>query len=337
MARQQQHATPPPTPPPPADSPPPTPPAQHVSRAPRRGADARSPTNGGLSSERPRRTRSDGAPPAGTPKAVAPIPFAEEQTAAAPLYIAHDNGPLGDAMTRLGGRGEVLVETKRGALLCLVYGRVRYSGPVEAARSVGGALLKGDRGSLVLELDRCHARLVDLASRTRPGSSDFECLSLLDGAPVPFSTADDVRAFFAGCESRVDVILSPQRFRDDGKQPKSAVAVDEAPFCPYWDTDVPPRKLAPQFRSAGVGYIRLGDDMSRNGLAFVSCDGSSFISDAGGAEPPPSAAAVSVSRARLRGSQPRYPGREPATPPSPACSDSSAVRAGAKRLNVHKW
>ena len=82
----------------------------------------------------------------------------------------------------------------------------------------------------------------------------------------------------------------------------------------YWDTDVPPRKLAPQFRSAGIGYIRLGDDMSRNGLAFVSCDGSSFISDAGGAEPPPSAAAVSVSRARLRGSQPRYPGREPATP-----------------------
>ena len=136
---------------------------------------------------------------------------------------------------------------------------------------------------MVLELDRCHARVVDLASRTRPGTSDFECLSLNDGDAVPFETKRDVEAFFAGCESRVDVILCPQRFRDDGKQPKTVVSVDEAPYCPYWDTDVPPRKLAPQFRSAGIGYIRLGDDMSKNGLAFVSCDGSNFLSDAGGA------------------------------------------------------
>ena len=32
------------------------------------------------------------------------------------------------------------------------------------------------------------------------------------------------------------------------------------------------RKMAPQFKSNGVGYIRLGDDMSKNGVAFLSGD-----------------------------------------------------------------
>ena len=38
--------------------------------------------------------------------------------------------------------------------------------------------------------------------------------------------------------------------------------------------------MAPQFRSRGVGYIRLGDDMSRNGTAFLSTDaGVSFLDE----------------------------------------------------------
>ena len=77
------------------------------------------------------------------------------------------------------------------------------------------------------------------------------------------------------------MVLAPQRLRDDGRPPKSLVSVNEAPYLPYWDTDSPPRRLAPQFRSAGVGYIRLGDDMSRNGLSFISCDAASFLLDAG--------------------------------------------------------
>jgi hypothetical protein len=39
------------------------------------------------------------------------------------------------------------------------------------------------------------------------------------------------------------------------------------------------RSMAPQFKSNGVGYIRLGDDMSANGVAFLSHDGcDSFFS-----------------------------------------------------------
>ena len=114
---------------------------------------------------------------------------------------------------------------------------------------------------------------------SQPGSSVVT--SLIEGEAIPFSTVEDCRAFFRGCTSRVDVVLAPQRLRDDGRPPKSLVSVNEAPYLPYWDTDTPPRRLAPQFRSAGVGYIRLGDDMSRNGLSFISCDAASFLLDAG--------------------------------------------------------
>lgn len=51
--------------------------------------------------------------------------------------------------------------------------------------------------------------------------------------------------------------------------------------------------MAPQFRSRGVGYLRLGDDMSRFGTAFLSLDaGHSFLGP-GGAAPPQSIDACS--------------------------------------------
>ena len=115
------------------------------------------------------------------------------------------------------------------------------------------------------------------------------------------------------------MVLAPQRLRDDGRPPKSLVSVNEAPYLPYWDTDSPPRRLAPQFRSAGVGYIRLGDDMSRNGLSFISCDASSFLLDAGHA---PSAS--STGRRRL----------EVAAPP---VDPSPLARARKGAPAVHQW
>lgn len=88
--------------------------------------------------------------------------------------------------------------------------------------------------------------------------------------------------------------------------------------------------------------------MSRNGLAFVSCDGNRFLSDAGGVENPPpaeaaAARAAAVTRARLRGGpSPRFATSEPpsplarnGTPPSPACSDAGGRRG--RGINVHKW
>ena len=39
--------------------------------------------------------------------------------------------------------------------------------------------------------------------------------------------------------------------------------------------------MAPQFRSQGVGYLRLGDDMSRYGTAFLSMDAGKTFLDGG--------------------------------------------------------
>lgn len=214
----------------------------------------------------------------------------------ASLWIAHDNWPLGSAVADLiasGRAAEVLVEAQRTPQsLCMVLGRVAYSGTVEAAPRVSGAFKSGSRGASCFELSHCYARVLDLSERTRPGSSDFGCLPLVsDAPPCALRSPADAARFFQGCVSRVDVILSPQRICDDGRAgspSKSGAPVDvrSAPWLPYWDSESPPRKLAPQFRSAGVGYIRLGDDMSRHGLAFVSADGDAFLSDAASADPP---------------------------------------------------
>ena len=279
VGQRDRYAAPPPgTPPPPDGEPPPTPrgeiriknePIERQSRM-RRARDEQ-------------RTREDLARTTSVPAQEDPLT----------IYIAHDNVPLGRAMVQ--GQSDVLIETKHASgKLCFVYGRVGYSGPCEDAPCTG-ALQVGSRGCWVLSLDGCYARCVDVATKCR--LSNFECLSLLEGETIPFSTPDECRSFFRGCTSRVDVVLAPQRLRDDGKPPKSMVSVGEAPFLPYWDNDTPPRRLAPQFRSAGVGYIRLGDDMSRNGLSFISCDASTFLLDAGHDAAPP---ASLTSRARLR-------------------------------------
>jgi hypothetical protein len=292
---------PPGTPPPPDGEPPPTP----------RG-EVRIPQEASQRSSRMRRARDEQRMREDLARTVSVTRDDEPLT----LYVAHDNVPLGEAMR--GKKSDVLIETKHSSgKLCFVYGRVGYSGPAGEAPDASGALQLGSRGCWVLSLESCHARCVDPATKRRLAT--FECLSLIEGEAIPFSTIEDCRSFFRGCTSRVDVVLAPQRLRDDGRPPKSLVSVNEAPYLPYWDTDTPPRRLAPQFRSAGVGYIRLGDDMSRNGLSFISCDAASFLLDAGHAAP----SASSTGRRRLEVAAP--------VDPSPLARSRKGVPA------VHQW
>ena len=143
------------------------------------------------------------------------------------LYVAHDNVPLGEAMR--GKKSDVLIETKHSSgKLCFVYGRVGYSGPAGEAPDASGASV-GSRGCWVLSLESCHARCVDPATKRRLAT--FECLSLIEGEAIPFSTIEDCRAFFRGCTSRVDVVLAPQRLRDDGRPPKSSFLSMKHPTC----------------------------------------------------------------------------------------------------------
>ena len=89
----------------------------------------------------------------------------------------------------------------------------------------------------------------------------------IDGLPntdayYNLNSLDKVKAFLQPCTSRVDVILDPYHTQQ---------------WYPYFEGT---RKMAPQFRSQGVGYIRLGDDMSQYGVAFISLDaGRSFLDD----------------------------------------------------------
>lgn len=71
-----------------------------------------------------------------------------------------------------------------------------------------------------------------------------------------------LKSFLRACTGRVDVILDPSH---------------TGSWYPYWEGR---RKMAPQFRSRGIGYLRLGDDMSRYGSAFLSTDaGLTFLDD----------------------------------------------------------
>jgi hypothetical protein len=78
---------------------------------------------------------------------------------------------------------------------------------------------------------------------------------------VDVSTNENVSKLLSTCTSRVDVILDP--------------SFSPPLWYPYWEGK---RKMAPQFRSRGIGYLRLGDDMSQFGTAFLSTDaGRTFL------------------------------------------------------------
>ena len=218
------------------------------------------------------------------------------------LYIAHDNPQLAKSIHSLmnpspppsyhshseegGTQGQVLVmvESKDcNGLTCFILGEVIYSGSSDSmgcAKRTGGED-SSSRGSQCLICTKLHAYRLSLdTARTRlrgditeiclgTPPAHTEGLTQGQGEGVDISSKDRLAVFLEPCTCRVDVILAPLR-------------VDTCWF-PYWEGEaipgnsaVPPpgsRKLAPQFRSNGVGYLRLGDDMSRFGTSFLSVDG----------------------------------------------------------------
>ena len=180
------------------------------------------------------------------------------------LFIAHDNPQVGATVaTRLKTEGSmhVMLESKEDSgLTCFLLGSIVYSGSIEGVEC---ADLQMPRGSQFIVCSRMTAYRADISafpSRVRGDISEID----LDGCGVhgkiDVSTAERVTAFLRGCTARVDVILDPSHSQL---------------WYPYFEGR---RKMAPQFRSQGVGYLRLGDDMSRYGSAFLSLDaGKSFL------------------------------------------------------------
>jgi len=82
--------------------------------------------------------------------------------------------------------------------------------------------------------------------------------------PGSTNTLETVESCFRNTQAKIDVMLHPTR---DGN------------WFPYWESK---RRLAPQFRSSGIGYLRLADDTGQHGLSFLSVDGGrSFLSNHG--------------------------------------------------------
>lgn len=143
-----------------------------------------------------------------------------------------------------------MLETHNGqGVASLVVGELVFSGASRALNEAEATDYE-ERGSCVMILSQlrgCACEIKTLPQRNRGDIVEVD----FPFSPPPLSY-DQVLALFRPCTARVDVILDPIR---------------QGTWYPYYEGS---RKMAPQFRSRGVGYLRLGDDMSNFGTAFLS-------------------------------------------------------------------
>jgi hypothetical protein len=184
------------------------------------------------------------------------------------VWIVHDNPKLGTRLVCSGpSKTACLIETKDPIdknCTRLLHGFIDYSGPIVGTRGRGQKTVVGtDRGTECIRLGQVHGYKIDhsqMELRLARDKSVYEFqLNRDQGIPLTGPEAEyTVNEFLTGCDSSVDVILDPQ--------------VSPGGWYPIREACETYRKLAPQFRSKGVGYIRLGNDMGKNGLAFLSTD-----------------------------------------------------------------
>lgn len=186
------------------------------------------------------------------------------------LFIVHDNPMLGNAAEAACKSGDlmpVMLETKDDAgISYFIIATIIHSGAME---TIAGANPDHPRGSQCMvcgEIIAIKSKLKELPTRSKPGHGDIievDLAHLPKESFIDVSGPEKLKKFLAPCTARVDVIMDPSR--------------NDPAWYPYWEGT---RKMAPQFRSRGIGYIRLGDDMSMNGTAFLSTDaGASFLDD----------------------------------------------------------
>ncbi|GMH57158.1 hypothetical protein TrLO_g9581 [Triparma laevis f. longispina] len=175
------------------------------------------------------------------------------------LWIIHDNPTLPSQIQNR--QLQVMIETKDGRdnWVRIIMGTIQSCGRVK----------DNDRGTeslMVKDLAGFYVNKIECETRVQNGDGNIIEFKLEQEGSVEL-TGDDakmsVKSFLKGCTSRVDVILDPH---NDGGE-----------WFPLKESN---RSMAPQFKSNGVGYLRLGDDMSKNGVAFLSEDDcESFFSE----------------------------------------------------------
>ena len=181
------------------------------------------------------------------------------------LWIVHDNPQLGDKIAYSGPKKmECMLETKEpGKKNCvrILIGDIDFIGGVKDAGIGRVSGRENEVGTECIRLRNAKGYYVDhnlAASRLSKDKSVYEFHLGDENAQVltgEFASMT-VAGFFKGCYGAIDVILDPQKHVGG--------------WYPQREASDGGRRVAPQFRSKGVGYIRLGDDMSENGLAFLS-------------------------------------------------------------------
>lgn len=185
------------------------------------------------------------------------------------LFIAHDNPRLiFDGETKKSGQiggdmkgMEVLIETKNDrGLTCFIMASIVANGSFDSVEAVNFSDQRGSAWIVCNKLWAVQSKLEDFPSRLRGEISEIDLQGVSSSSFIDLTECKKVEEFFAECSMKVDIILDPYR---------------TGYWFPYYEGH---RKMAPQFRSKGVGYLRLGDDMSQYGAAFLSLNaGQSYL------------------------------------------------------------
>lgn len=183
------------------------------------------------------------------------------------LWIVHDNPTLGNRLVCSGTKKmSCLIETKDPRTkncMRILHATIDYSGPVVNS---GGRMIRDieetDRGAECIRLGNVWGFIInhdEVETRLSQNNSVHQFqLDKDDALPLTGLNAQaNIKDFLKGCMGSVDVILDPQSSSGGWYPIREANGT---------------RKIAPQFRSRGIGYIRLGDDMGMNGQAFMSND-----------------------------------------------------------------
>ncbi len=181
------------------------------------------------------------------------------------LWFVHDNPKLGNNFVCSSeNKMKCLLETKdphEKNCARILIGMIEYSGRVanliSQSYDIPTDVNRGAECIKLVNIIGFKVNLEKIETRIGKGESileyklDPQSGIVLSGRKAEMSLED----FFGDCKGAVDVILDPQ-FAPGHWYPFKELKSN--------------RKIAPQFKSKGVGYIRLGDDMGRNGLAFLS-------------------------------------------------------------------
>lgn len=183
------------------------------------------------------------------------------------LFIAHDNPQLGYSVSSQlvtdGSGMKLMIESKdENNLTYFLIATIVYSGDVDGVEGADSINPRGSQFIVCTDLQAIKADIKSFPIRTMGDIQEIKMDGVESDCFVDVSDQEKLISFLTPCLSRVDVILDPSHTNT---------------WYPYWEGR---RKMAPQFRSRGIGYIRLGDDMSRYGKAFLSLDaGASYLDD----------------------------------------------------------